>query len=106
MQDHGNGIVPSARVVTLLESIDRRLQVALRTQQETNVAPINPHQAYTRKQAARLLGVSTWSIDRARKQGLLIETRRIGERDVRITGVSLMAYMQEREATSVRVRTL
>lgn len=64
------------------------------------------HQAYTRTQAARLLGVSTWTIDRARKQGALIEARRIGERDVRITGESLMEFVKESEANSVRVRKM
>ncbi len=96
----------SGRVATLLESIDRRLQEVLRGQTTSSVAPVHPDRVYTRTQAARLLGVSTWTIDRARKQGLLVEARRVGQRDVRITGESLVALMKKTEAPSVRVRRL
>lgn len=71
-----------------------------------NPPAINPRQAYTRTQAARVLGVSVWTIDKGRKEGLLVEARRIGQRDIRITGESLLAMMKNKETASVRVRTL
>ena len=49
---------------------------------------IDARQAYTRAQAARLLGVSTWTIDRARKTGALVEARRIGQRGSFLHGTS------------------
>lgn len=67
---------------------------------------VRPYQAYTRTQAARLLRVSTWTIDKARREGLLLEARRIGQRDVRVTGESLVAFMKQREATTVIVRKM
>lgn len=70
------------------------------------MAPIDINRAYTRTQAARLLGVSTWTIDKGRKAGLLAEARRIGQRDVRVTGESLVRFMKEREAGSVHVRKM
>ena len=60
---------------------------------------ISPVQSYTRRQAARLLNVSAWTIDRARKEGLLAEAERIGQRDVRITGASLLRFHRQRAAT-------
>lgn len=93
-------------MIALLESINHRIQGALGAQQDVNVARIEPSQAYTRTQAARLLRVSVWTIDRARKEGSLIEARRIGQRDVRITGASLLKFTASKEAASVRVRRL
>ena len=71
-----------------------------------NQPVIIPHQAYTRTQAARLIGVSTWTIDKGRKEGVLTETRRLGQRDVRVTGDSLLKLRKSREAAPVRVRQL
>ncbi len=96
----------TGQVVSLLEEINERLATIAQTLTATPPDAINPQQAYTRAQAARLLGVSVWTIDKGRKAGLLVEARRIGRRDVRITGVSLLAFMKKTEATSVRVRTL
>lgn len=106
MQHRSQGNQAAVRMIALLESIDRRLQVAIRARQDAGTAPIALDQAYTRTQAARLLSVSTWAIDRARKQGLLIEARRIGQRDVRITGESLLTFMKNRRVASVRVRRM
>ena len=94
----------SEGVVQLLQSIDRRLVDLLADSQLRNGG--DPQKAYTRQQAARLIGVSTWTIDRARKQGLLIEARRFGQRDVRITGESLVRFMNERESASAHVRKM
>ena len=91
-------IETSARALALLETINRRLREVLRGQATSQVAPIDLNQAYTRTQATRLLGVSTWTI--------LLEARQIGQRDVRVTGESLAAFMKKREATSVRVRRM
>ena len=96
----------NGHVVSLLETINERLGTIARTLTASPPGAINPHQAYTRTQAARLLGVSTWTIDRARRQGLLIEANRIGKRDVRITGESLMAFMRSTDTASIRVRKL
>ena len=96
----------AGQVVSLLEEINERLATIAKTLTATPPDAINPRQAYTRTQAARLLGVSVWTIDRARKQGLLMEAHRLRQRDVRITGESLLEFLKKREATSVRVRTL
>lgn len=96
----------SGQVVSLLAEINERLATITKTLTAAPPDAINPKQAYTRTQAALLLGVSTWTIDRARKQGLLIETRRIGQRDVRVTGESLLEFMKEQESASVRVRKM
>lgn len=96
-----------ARVLALLETITLQLQELISAQHAAStVAPVDPHRAYTRTQAARLIGMSTWTIDRARKQGLLAEARQIGHRDVRITGESLLKFMKGGEVASVRVRKL
>ena len=97
----------SASTLSLLETVAHRLQELLRARHDASpVVDFNSQQAFTRTQAARLLNVSVWTIDRARKQGLLIEARPIGKRDVRITGDSLIAFMQKKENASVRVRNL
>ena len=96
-----------ASTLSLLETVAKRLQELLRARHDDSpVVDFNSQQAYTRTQAARLLNVSVWTIDRARKQGLLIEACPIGKRDVRITGDSLFAFMQKKENASVRVRNL
>lgn len=94
------------QVISLLRRIDGRLCSIAQAVAASTPDAINPQQSYTRTQAARLLAVSTWSIDKGRKEGLLIEARRIGQRDVRITGESLMACMKKKETASVRVRRM
>ena len=59
-------------------------------------AAIDAKQAYSRQQAARLLGVSVWLIDQARSSGELAEAQRIGSRQVRITGESMVKFQQGR----------
>ena len=78
----------------LLKSIDtsvRRIADALIVQSRPK---IESGQAYTRRQSSRLLNVSVWTIDQARKDGRLVEARRIGNRHVRITGESLARFQQ------------
>ena len=94
------------QVVSLLEAINERLGTIAQTLTVSLPVAISPQQAYTRTQAARLIGVSVWSIDKGRKEGSLVEARRIGKRDVRVTGVSLLRFMKERETTTVIVRKL
>lgn len=60
--------------------------------------PIDPGLSYTRRQAARMLGVSVWLIDAARKEGLLREAEKLGQRDVRLIGESLLRFQHERQA--------
>ena len=93
-------------IAAVLEVIDERLARIERAYANPKCESLDAHHAYTRTQAASLLSVSTWTIDRARKQGVLLEARRLGQRDVRITGESLLVFMTQREAASVRVRTL
>lgn len=64
---------------------------------------IEPNAAYSRQEAARVLGVSVWLIDRARADGRLMDAQRLGQRDVRITGESLVRFQRERESRA-RVR--
>ena len=93
-------------IATVLEVIDKRLARIERAYADPKPESIDGGRAYSRRQAARALAVSTWTIDKARKKGLLIEARRIGQRDVRITGESLLKYLTKSEAASVRVRKL
>lgn len=83
-----------AGIEILLKSLDtsvRRIADALSVQSPPK---IEPGQAYTLRQASRLLNVSVWTIDQARKDGRLVEAQRIGSRYVRITGESLARFQQ------------
>ena len=91
-------MISHGEIEQLLKSIDtnvRRIADALIDQPPPK---IESGQAYTRKQAALLLGVSTWTVDRARHDGQLIEAERIGERSVRITGESILRFNQREES--------
>ncbi len=94
------------QIIDLLHSIDRRLATVAGGLGNDLPPSINPHQSYTRRQTARLLGVSTWTVDRARKDGLLIEARRMGKRDVRITGESILEFHQRARRSSTLVQKL
>ena len=93
-------------IATVLEVIDKRLAQIERAFANPKPESIDGGRAYSRRQAARALAVSTWTIDKARKEGLLIEARRLGKRDIRITGESLLTFMTSRDAASIRVRKL
>ena len=93
-------------IAAVLEVMDKRLARIERAFATPKRESIDGGRAYSRGQAACALGVSTWTIDRARNKGLLVEARRIGQRDVRITGESLVAFMKEEETVSVRVRRI
>ncbi len=93
-------------IATVLEVIDKRLARIERAYADPKPESIDGGRAYSRRQAARALAVSTWTIDKARKEGLLIEARRLGKRDIRITGESLVRFVKERESGSVHVRKL
>ncbi len=84
-------------VVALLRSIHsdvERIAAAMsRTPQ-----PIDSTRSYNRQQTAHLMGVSVWTVDRARRDGQLVETERIGERDVRITGASILRFHRHSES--------
>ncbi len=86
------------RAVQLLIKIDGHLAFIAGALRATPAEAIDPNRAYSRIQAARLLGVSVWTIDAARKEGLLREAQRLGQRDVRLTGQSLVRYQHERQA--------
>ena len=88
-----------AGIEILLKSIDRsvrRITDALIVQSPPKV---ESGHAYTRRQASRLLNVSVWTIDQARKDGRLVEAQRIGSRHVRITGESLARFQQANAGT-------
>ena len=84
--------------LSLLIEIHERLASVAEVLRATPAEAIDPNRAYSRIQAARLLGVSVWTIDAARKEGLLREAQRLGQRDVRLTGQSLVRYQHERQA--------
>ena len=90
-------------VIGLLRSIDQHLAVMSSAVVDAPPPTIDPHQSYTREQAARLLRVSVWTIDRARKDGSLVEARKIGQRDVRVTGESIMRFHEAARRAPVRV---
>jgi hypothetical protein len=81
-------------MIELLRSINGHLSTITHTITDAPPPAIDPQQSYSREQTARLLGVSVWTVDRARKDGSLVETRRIGQRDVRITGESILEFHQ------------
>ncbi len=85
----------------VVRRIDKRLTRIEAMFRDNPSPPVMPDRSYTRSEAARFLGVSTWLIDRARKDGLLRETRRLGPRHVRITGESLMTWMRQAQESSV-----
>lgn len=85
-------------VERLLTAIDRRLQRIESGVKENKAEVIDEARSYSRRQAAAALGVSLWTIDAARKRGELRLTNPIGERDVRISGKSLIKFQREREA--------
>lgn len=92
--------------IDLLRSIEKHLAkiaVALST---LPPPAINPNQAYRRDVAARLLGVGVYTIDRARKAGLLREAQRLSSRDIRITGESMVRFQNEQETSGMRVLRL
>jgi hypothetical protein len=92
-------------ILNLLVSIDRRLMlIAEDIADASSSTEINSQHAYTRGEAARLLSVSVWTIDKGRKEGLLVDARSVGKRDVRITGESLLRFMNEKCDSLVRVR--
>ena len=93
LRDHGH-----QEIISLMRSIDSRLAQIAQGVCNDELPPIHPDKAYTRQQAARLLSVSTWTIDHARKSGLLSEAERVGNRDVRIAGDSLVRFHRRRAA--------
>jgi hypothetical protein len=96
----------NGNILTVLLKIEGNLDRIAKAVTDAPPSPINANQSYTRGQAARLLSVSTWTIDQARKQGLLAEASRLGERHVRITGESLLRFAQKKQNTKVKVRNL
>jgi len=88
------------QIIGLLASIDRRLARIADAVCETPPGAVDPNAAYARAEAARLLGVSVWTIDEGRRKGLLVETERLGQRDVRLTGESLARFHRERQGQS------
>ncbi len=95
------------KITELLHSIDRHLaQIADDITGNPSSTVINPDQGYTRRQTARLLGVSTWTVDKARKDGLLVEARKVGKRDIRITGESILEFHQAARRSSALVQKL
>jgi hypothetical protein len=101
------------KIIGLLESIDGRLLSIDRHLSEMSSATvvehpaaIDPNQSYSRLETARLLNVSTWTVDKARKDGSLVEARRIGQRDIRITGESILEFHKASSRSPVRVLAL
>ncbi len=93
-----------ARIETLLKSLDTRVRRIADAVSVQSPPKIESGQAYTRRQASRLLNVSVWTIDQARKDGRLVEAQRIGSRHVRITGESLARFQQGSAGTRKVIR--
>jgi hypothetical protein len=89
-----------------LVSIDRHLSKMRSATVDAPPPPIDPQQSYTREQTARLLRVSVWTVDRARKDGTLVEARRVGQRDVRIVGESILRFHEAARRAPVQVLKL
>ena len=85
-------------ITAVLQSIARDVRRLANRLDGMERERIVPEQSYTRREAAGVLRVSTWSIDKARHDGQLIETERIGERGVRITGESLLRFHRHSES--------
>ena len=88
------------RIYSGVERIARVLADGRGVGQKTVVAS----QAYTRKEAAQILRASVWTVDRARKAGLLEESEQISERHIRITGQSLLRFQAQRQRAGISVK--
>ena len=97
-------VIVLQEIIELLRSIDRRLALIANCNTDNSSPTVNPNHSYSRAQTARFLNVSTWTVDKARKDGLLVEARRVGKRDVRITGESIMEFHRQAHCSSVRVQ--
>ena len=91
-------------MVRLLRSIDGRLARIAREADKPPSIHLDPNSAYSRREAAHLMGVSVWLVDRARKRGDLIDCQKLGERDVRVTGHSILAFLTVRQGKSKVLR--
>ena len=90
----------AADILDVLQSIDKNVK-RIADATPCQLAPeIRPSQAYTRKEAAQVLGTSVWTVDRARMTGKLTDAEGLGPRHIRITGRSLMVFQIERVAVS------
>lgn len=97
---------PDVEFIFVLKGIAqdvRRIAGAVQSQPPER---IDPHQMYTRQQAAKALGVSAWLVDRARRDGLLSETPGIGRRRVWLTGESLASLQQRRDRKRAEILRL
>jgi hypothetical protein len=103
----GKHAMDSDEIGVLLRSINERLGQIVAMMVD-HAPEINPNRVYRRKDAARLLGVNVWTLDRARRKGLLETALPFGERDVRITGESMLRfqYGKRRSKSTVEVRRL
>ena len=99
-------VTADQEIIAILHRMDGRLAAISEAIADSPPEPISPHLSYSRRQAARLLHVSTWVIDRARKAGLLKEAQRLGQRDVRLTGVSLLRFQRERHTRCAEVQLI
>lgn len=95
----------NTNIISLLQSIDLQL-TKIADAVCTSSSLINKDRAYRREEAARVLGVSTRTVDVARKKGLLEDAARLGARYVRITGASMQIYQSGQRRTKVRVLKL
>ena len=89
-------------ITAVLQSIARDVRRIANRLDGMEVERIVPEQSYTRREAAGVLRVSTWTIDKARRAGLLVEAEQIGHRDVRITGESILRLHRRKQHESHR----
>ncbi len=81
-------------IARLLSSIERHVRHIAEALDEQQPQKAEAGRVYSRRETARLLRVSVWTIDQARKDGRLVEAQRIGNRHVRLTGESLARFQQ------------
>ncbi len=89
-------------ITSLLCSIERQL-LRIADSVCRSESSIHENRPYSREDATRLLGVSTHTIDTARRKGKLNELKRLGARYVRIPGESMLAYQRVHHKTRVHV---
>ena len=96
-------------VVALLRSIHsdvERIARALADDRGAGQRTAVASQAYTRQEAAQILRASVWTVDRARKAGLLEESEQISARHIRITGQSLLRLQAQRQRAGISVKKM
>lgn len=93
-------------MINSLASIEKRLVLLSEAVGHSHLLPVNPDRSYSRQQAAHFLNTSTWTVDRLRKTGALLDAPKLSPRSVRISGDSLCRLLKQRQVAEIEVLKL